>query len=69
MVGGTGVGKTALATIAGEALNATLLRISTPAWIPVGAHNRGATETLVMIADHVTRNPRTLLVLDEIDKI
>jgi hypothetical protein len=69
VVGGTGVGKTALATIAGEAINATLLRISTPAWIPVGAHNRGATETLVMIADHVTRNPRTLLVLDEIDKI
>jgi hypothetical protein len=69
VVGGTGVGKTALATIAGEALNATLVRISTPAWIPVGAHNRGATETLVMIAGHVTRNSRTLLVLDEIDKI
>jgi SpoVK/Ycf46/Vps4 family AAA+-type ATPase len=69
VVGGTGVGKTALATIAGETLNAPLVRISTPAWIPVGAHNRGATETLVMIADHVTRNPRTLLVLDEIDKI
>jgi hypothetical protein len=69
VVGGTGVGKTALATIAGEALNATQVRISTPGWIPSGAHNRGAIETLVMIAGHVTRNSRTLLVLDEIDKI
>jgi hypothetical protein len=69
VVGGTGVGKTALATIAGEALNATLVRISTPGWIPSGAHNRGAIETLVMIAGHVTRNSRTLLVLDEVDKI
>jgi hypothetical protein len=58
-----------LATIAGEALNATQVRISTPGWIPSGAHNRGAIETLVMIAGHVTRNSRTLLVLDEIDKI
>jgi hypothetical protein len=69
VVGGTGVGKTALATIAGEALSATQVRISTPGWIPSGAHNRGATETLVMIAGHVTRNSRTLLILDEIDKI
>ena len=71
VVGGTGVGKTALATIAAEAdgINATLLRISAPGWIPSGAHNRGVTESLVTIAEHITHNARTLLVVDEIDKI
>ena len=71
VVGGTGVGKTALAMLAAKAdgVNATELRVSAPSWIPSGAHNRGVTETLVTIAEHVTHNSRTLLVLDEIDKI
>ena len=71
VVGGTGVGKTALATIAAEAdgINATPLRISAPGWIPSGAHNRGVTESLVTIAEHITHNARTLLVVDEIDKV
>lgn len=71
VVGGTGVGKTALATIAARAdgINATPLRISAPSWIPSGAHNRGVAETLVTIAEHITHNSRTLLVVDEIDKI
>ena len=71
VVGGTGVGKTALAMHAAkaEAVNAFPLRVSAPSWIPSGAHNRGVTETLVTIAEHVTRNYRTLLIVDEIDKI
>ena len=71
VVGGTGVGKTTVAKIAAEseAVNATLLRISAPGWIPSGAHNRGVAETLVTIAEYITHNARTLLVVDEIDKI
>lgn len=67
----TGSGKTALAYMAAQAefVEASPLRISIPGWIPCGAHQRGVKETIRVIANHVGSNSRTLLVLDEIDKL
>ncbi len=45
------------------------LVLCTPSWIPLGAHNRGARETLGVIAAHIARHDKTVLVLDEIDKL
>ncbi len=77
LVGPTGTGKTAVATMAADRLSAeisgeasiTTLIVATPSWIPIGANNRGAKETLGVIATHIARNARTILVLDELDKI
>jgi SpoVK/Ycf46/Vps4 family AAA+-type ATPase len=65
----TGTGKTAVATISAEAIGATLLRISAPAWMPSGATKSSVKETIFTIAEAVAANSRTLLVIDEIDKI
>lgn len=65
----TGTGKTALAVMAARAVGASMLRVSAPSWMPCGAHQRGAKETISVIAEHVARNDRTLLVVDEIDKL
>lgn len=69
LVAPTGTGKTAVATMAAETIGATLLRISAPGWMPCGATNRGVTETIKVIAEALAANDRTLLVIDEIDKI
>lgn len=67
----TGSGKTALALMAAQAesVEASFLRVSIPGWMPCGAHQRGTRETIRVIAEHVGRNARTFLVLDEIDKL
>ncbi len=59
-----------VACMAAEAqfVEASLLRVSVSGWVPCGAHQRGAKETICVIAEHVARNARTFLVLDEIDK-
>jgi SpoVK/Ycf46/Vps4 family AAA+-type ATPase len=67
--GPTGVGKTALAVLAAEATGASLLRISAPGWMPAGAHQRGTRETITVIAEHLARHERTMLVIDEMDKL
>jgi SpoVK/Ycf46/Vps4 family AAA+-type ATPase len=67
--GPTGVGKTALAMIAAEAADASLLRISATGWMPAGAHQRGTRETITVIAEHLARHDRTMLVIDEMDKL
>ena len=67
--GPTGVGKTALATLAAEATGASLLRLSAPGYMPCGAHQRGTRESITVIAEHVARHERTMLVIDEIDKL
>lgn len=69
MAGPTGTGKTTIAVNAATAVNATPLRISAPSYIPAGAHNRGVRETIGVIAQAVAANARTVLVIDEIDKI
>lgn len=67
--GPTGVGKTALAVLAAEATESSLLRISAPGWMPAGAHQRGTRESITVIAEHLARHERTMLVIDELDKL
>lgn len=71
MVGPTGTGKTTVAAMATEAVGvgASMCRVSAPAYMPCGANNRGTKESISIIADHVARNDRTLLVVDELDKL
>jgi|GEM_PF-4958397 len=69
LVGGTGVGKSTLAHIVAQACSAVPIRIATPSYMPCGAHNRGVRETIMIIAEHIANNPRTLLILDELEKL
>jgi hypothetical protein len=70
MVGGTGTGKSTVANLAAMACDAVPLRIATGGgYIPCGAHNRSARETIAVIAEHVAKNPRTFLVYDEVCKL
>lgn len=69
IVGPTGSGKTAVAAMAAEAVGASMLRVSAPNWMPAGAHNRGTKETISVIGAHVDQYDRTILVVDEIDKL
>jgi SpoVK/Ycf46/Vps4 family AAA+-type ATPase len=68
LVGPTGTGKTALATMAAESVGAELVRISVPGWMPAGAGGRSVAETTATIAQAVDRNNRTFLALDELEK-
>lgn len=69
LVGPTGSGKTSLAAMMAASVDAEILRIGAPSWIPSGAHNRACAETLTVIADHVSANQRTLLFVDELEKL
>lgn len=69
LVGGTGTGKSTLANLVAQACSAVPIRIATPGYMPCGAHNRGVRETIMIIAEHVATNPRTLLILDELEKL
>lgn len=75
MVGPSGNGKTAVAAMATARLGAegvagvSMIRVSAPSWIPSGANNRGTRETIRVIAEHVATHARTILVVDECEKI
>jgi hypothetical protein len=69
LVAPTGAGKTTTAEMASKAVGAKMLRLSAPSYMPCGAHNRGSKETIGVIAEHVAKYDRTLLVADEVDKI
>ena len=79
MIGPTGTGKTAVAMMAAaklseDATDATdttvsLCRVAAPNWMPSGAYNRGTKETIILVAEHVVRHDRTMLFVDEIDKL
>lgn len=69
LTGGTGVGKSTIANLAALACSAVPLRIATPGYMPCGAHNRGVRETITLIAEHVASNPRTFIIIDEVEKI
>lgn len=56
-----------LATELGEEV--ALLRINATGWMPSGAHNRAVSETLSIIIEHIHSHPRTILFVDEIDKL
>ena len=68
LVASTGTGKTAIAEMAAAELGATMLRVSAPSWMPSGAKST-VTETIAVIAAAVAANDRTLLCLDEADKL
>jgi SpoVK/Ycf46/Vps4 family AAA+-type ATPase len=67
--GQTGVGKTALAGLAAAMTGASLIRLSALGYMPCGAHQRGTRESITVIAEHVARHARTMLVIDEMDKL
>lgn len=75
IAGPSGSGKTTIAAMAAATLSKEMagavstLVLTAPSWIPIGAHNRGAQETLGVIAAHIARNDKTILVLDELDKL
>lgn len=71
LIAPTGVGKTTTAQMvsAHPDVQASMLRITAPSYMPCGAHNRGVKESIAEIAAHVAKHDRTLLVIDEIDKI
>jgi hypothetical protein len=71
LVAQTGQGKTTAAMLVSldPKVRASVLRIACPSYMPCGAHGRGARETITVIAAHVAKHDRTLLVLDEVDKI
>lgn len=69
IVGPTGCGKTALGTMLAAEIGAELLRIAATSWMPSGAHNRAVSETLSIVIEHIHRHPKTILFLDEIDKL
>lgn len=69
LVAPTGTGKTFVASYATLACGASFIRASAPSWMPLGANNRGAKETVGVIAAHVARHDKTVLCVDEIDKL
>lgn len=69
IIGPTASGKTALASILAEETGAALLRINVTNWMPSGANNRAVAETLETIVSHINAYSRSILFLDEVDKI
>ncbi|MEO5715799.1 MAG: AAA family ATPase [Luteolibacter sp.] len=69
VAGGTGTGKSALTELLATSVGSSLLRIAVPGWIPNGSNNRSVSETVPTIARHIAANEKTILVLDEIDKV
>lgn len=69
VVGPTGSGKTALASILAEETGAALLRINATGWMPSGANNRAVAETLEIIVRHINAHSKSILFLDELDKL
>lgn len=71
LVAQTGLGKTTTAQMVAShpTIRASMLRIAAPSYMPTGAHNRGVKESIAEIATHVAKHDRTLLVIDELDKI
>lgn len=65
----TGLGKSTTAYMVASAVGASLCRVSAPSYMPSGAHNRSTKETIGVIAQHVAQHDRTILFLDELDKI
>lgn len=69
LVGPTGAGKSAVTAELARAIGATFARVSMPSWVPAGAHNRAVRETIQEIICHVATNSKTVLYLDEAEKI
>lgn len=69
LISPTGQGKTTTAAMAASAVGASMCRVSAPSYMPCGATNRGARETITVIGEHIAKHSRTMLVFDEICKL
>jgi SpoVK/Ycf46/Vps4 family AAA+-type ATPase len=69
VAGPTGTGKTAIVIRLAEEVGAALVRVSAQSWMPLGAHNRGSRETMKEIAKHISTHEKSLIFVDEIDKL
>lgn len=69
VVGPSGTGKSTLGTKLQQEIGASLLRVSVPGWMPSGAHNRAVAETIPTIIEHIHTHSKTVLFLDELDKL
>lgn len=69
LISPTGQGKTTTAAMAASAVGASMCRVSAPSYMPCGATNRGARETITVIGEHIAKHSRTMLVIDECCKL
>lgn len=69
VVGPTGVGKTTLVQMLANMLGIQFLRVSASSWMPTGAHDRGTHQTTVEIAAALSSEERTILFIDELEKL
>lgn len=69
LVGPTGTGKTALARMVADATGAAIFQIGAANWMPSGAHDRATSQTLPLLLKHIARHERTVLFIDEVDKV
>lgn len=58
-----------LAGLLAQETGAALLRVSVPGWMPSGAHNRAVAETITTIIEHISTHPRSIIFLNELDKL
>ena len=58
-----------LGTLLAEETGASLLRIAATGYTPSGAHNRAVAETLSTVIEHVHQHSKSILFLDELDKL
>ncbi len=58
-----------LAGLLAQETGAALLRVSVPGWMPSGAHNRAVAETISTIIEHINTHSRSVIFLDELDKL
>ncbi len=67
--GPTGAGKSHVVRELARVLRIPILQLSASAWIPLGANRRGAEVTWVDVAAFCGRNPRGIILIDELDKV
>lgn len=69
IVGPTGCGKTHLAAMLARSVGASLYSITASNWIPSGCSATQGNQSLRAIAAELTRHPRLIVLLDELDKL
>lgn len=68
VIGPSGTGKTHLVRQMAAKLELPLMELCATNWMPLGAHDRGAHQTWLDIADFCFAHKRGIIFLDEIDK-
>lgn len=68
-VGPTGTGKTHLARALAEEFSVPLLVVSGANWVLMGCSDRAGEPTLRLVAQALLTDPKTILFIDEVDKL